>query len=337
MKIALSILIISGMLVPFSVSGGEYFNIGFDDWIGFGPFFLAADKDFFHGVSVRFIRIDDEEQRRAGLAAGRLQMLCETIGMFEAGRKTAAYDGKLIFALDESRGADAVLASEGINSVGDLKGKMVAGKWGSHSHHLLVAALAGKGMKLTDLGFLDTPMAQAAAAFVAGKADAVCTYEPHVSSALRGRPGAHVLLSSRDFPAVIVDVAIAKEELISARREDLEKIYEGWTKAVAYIREHPDESARIISGAIGISADEFTRMSAGLIFFGKEDNEKYFGVGTPCCESDAAATFNMMGKALKINGLTDTVSSGSQKIELSIVGSGMKISPLPATLEKQRP
>ncbi len=118
-KIALLILIISGMLVPFTVYGGEPFNIGFDDWIGVGPFFLAADKDFFDGVEVRFSRTNDEEQRRAGLASGHLQMICETIGMFETGRNTAAYDGKLVFALDESRGADAVLATEEINSLDD--------------------------------------------------------------------------------------------------------------------------------------------------------------------------------------------------------------------------
>jgi NitT/TauT family transport system substrate-binding protein len=336
-KVALLLLIISGMLVPSHVSGSEPFSIGFDDWVGFGPFFLAADKDFFHGVAVRFSRINDEEQRRAGLASGRLQMLCETMGMFEAGRKTADYDGKLIFALDESRGADAVLASKEINSVSDVKGRKVAGQWGSHSYNLLVAALARKGMKLTDLAFLDMPMAQAAAAFVSGNVDAICTYEPHVFSALRGRPGAHVLLSSGDFPGVVVDVAIAKKDLISVRREDLEKIYEGWTKAVAYMREHPDESARIIAGAIGTSADEFTMMSAGLSFLGKEENEKYFGVATPCCESDAAAMFNLMGRALTINGLTDAVSPGSEKIDFSIVGSGIKISPLPGTSEKQRP
>ena len=323
-RIALTILIISGMLVPFSVYGGEPFNIGFDDWIGVGPFFLAADKDFFQGVEVRFSRINDEEQRRAGLASGRLQMICETIGMFETARNTAAYDGKLVFALDESRGSDAVLTTEGINSLGDLKGRRMTGQRGSHSHHLLVAALARKGMKMTDLAFLDMPVAQASATFVSGKAEAVCTYEPHVISTLRGRPGAHVILSSTDFPGVIVDVAIAKEELISARRDDLEKIYAGWTKAVAYIREHLDESAKIIAAAIGISAEDFTAMSAGIRFFGKEDNEKYFGVRTPCCESDAAAMFNMMGKALQINGLTDTVSPGSQKIDLSIVGSGYR-------------
>ena len=336
-KAVLLTLIITGMLVPFSVSGGEPFNIGFDDWIGFGPFFLAAEKDFFSGVAIRFIRINDEEQRRAGLASGRLQMLCETIGMFEAGRKTADYDGKLIFALDESKGADAVLATVDINSVTDLKGRKVAGQLGSHSYNLLVAAMARNNMKLSDLVFLDMPMAQAMAAFVSGNADALCAYEPHIFSALKGRPSAHELLSSKEFPGVIMNVAIAKEELISARREDLEKIYEGWTKAVAYIREHPDESAQIISKAIGISADEFKMMSAGLSFFGKEDNETYFGVATPCCESRAAANYNLMGRALKINGLTDAVSPASEKIDLSIVASKRIIGPLPDILETQRP
>ncbi len=335
-KAVLLILFIAVMLVPFSVYGGEPFNIGFDDWIGYSPFFLAAEKDFFHGVAVRFTQINDEEQRRVGLASGRLQMLCETTGMFEAGRK-ADYDGKLIFALDESKGADAMLASKDINSATDLKGRKIAGQRGSHSYNLLVAALVRKGMKLNDVFFLDMPMAEAVAAFVSGGADAICTHEPHIFSALKSRRDAHVLFSSRDFPGVIVDAAIANEKLISARREDLEKVYNGWTEAVAYIREHPDESAKIISKAIGISADEFKMMGAGLSFFGKKDNETYFGVATPCCESRAAASYNLMGRALKINGLTDAVSPASEKIDLSIIGSGRIIAPLPDTLETEIP
>lgn len=333
---AVILFLIWGMLVPISVSGGEPFNIGFDDWIGFGPFFLASEKDFFAGVTVRFSHINDEEQRRAGLASGHLQIICETMGMFEAGRK-ADYDGNLIFALDESKGADAVLSSKDISTATELKGRKVAGQLGSHSYNLLIAALARKGMKLNDLVFLDMPVAQAKADFVSGHVDAFCAYEPHVLPALKGRTDAHVLLSSGDFPGVIIDVAVANKELISARREDLEKIYEGWTKAVAYIREHPDESARIISKAIGISADEFKMMSEGLSLFGKEDNETYFGVATPCCESRAAANYNLMGRALKLNGLTEAVSPASQKIDLSIVGSKRIIVPLPATLEKQSP
>lgn len=313
-------MLVAGILQSTPALWAQPFDIGIDDRIGFAPFFVAGEKGFYHGVDVRFNRVTKEDQRRDGLASGRLQMICETMGMFQTGRNTPDYPGKLIFALDESRGADAVLAANGVNSAGDLKGKTVAGQYGMPSYLLLTASLARQGMRITDLNFLDTPLPEAVSAFVSGRADALCTYEPHISSSLKARSSVHLLLSSLDSPGVAVDVAIVKEDVISARREDLEKIYEGWTMAVAYLRDHPDESAKLIAKAVGISADEFRQMSTGLIFFGKTENEKYFGVEDTCCESDARRIFNLMGRALEKNGLTSSVSSGSEKIDLSIIG-----------------
>ncbi len=319
------------IFVPVPVFGAGPFNIGFDDWIGYAPFFLAAEKGFYHGVEVRFNRISSEEQRRADLASGRLQMICETTGMFQAGRNTSDYAGELIFALDESQGADGVLATNGIRSVVDLKGRTVVGQSGMPSCLILTAALARQDMRMIDLNFVDMSMPEAVTAFVSGKADGLCAHEPRISSALKARPGAHLLLSSRDFPGVAVHVAIAKEDVISARREDLENIYEGWTMAVAYLRDNPDEGAKIIARVLGIPMEEFRQTSAGLRFFGKEDNEKYFGVENPCCPSDALTNFNVMGKVLEKNGLTQAVSPGSERIDFSIIGTVKmkRTSPIP--------
>ncbi len=319
-KVVLFSILVTVVFLPTQVLGAEPFNIGFDDWIGSAPFFLAAGKGLYQGVEVRLIPIMEEDQRRADLASGRLQMICETMGMFQAARHTPDYAGKIIFSLDESRGADGVLAASEIRSVDDLKGKTVAGQVGMPSHLVLTAALAEKGMRMSDLNFMETPTTQAVAAFVSGKADALCAHEPHISSALKARPGAHLIVSSGDFPGVAVHVAIVKEEVISARREDLEKIYEGWTMAVAYMRDHPDESAELITKALGIPSDDFRRMSTGFKFFGKDENEKYFGVETPCCPGNALKTFNSTGKALQQNGLTNAVSPGSERIDLSIIG-----------------
>jgi NitT/TauT family transport system substrate-binding protein len=322
------------ILVSPPAQGAGPFNIAFDDWIGFAPFFLAAEKDFYHGVEVRINRITKEDERREGLVSGRFQMICETMGMFQTNRKAPDYAGKLIFALAESRGADGVLAANGIKSVGDLKGRTVVGQVGIPSHLLLTASLAREGMSISDLNFLNISMPEAVTAFLHEKADALCAYEPHLSSSLKARSGAHLLLSSRDFPGLIVDVSIVKEDVISARREDLENIYEGWTMAVAFIRENPAESARLIAKALGIQADEFRQMSTGFMFFGKAENEKYFGVKTPCCESDALLTFNLIGKALEKYGLTTAVSPGGERIDFSIIGTVRlkRNSPMPEKL-----
>ncbi len=318
--IVLLSILLTGILVPVPCPGAEPFNIGFDDWIGSAPFFLASEKGFYHGVEVRFNRVFMEEERRAGLASGRLQMICETTGMFQADRNRPDYAGKIIFALDESMGSDGVLAANGIKSVRDLKGRKVVGQSVMPCYLLLSAALAKQGMVMADLNFMETFMPDAVASFVQGKADGLCAHEPHITSVLKVRPDAHLMLSSREFPRAAVHVAIVKEDTIPARREDLELIYEGWTKAVAYLRDNPDEGAKLIARVLGIPADEFRQMSSGLRFFGRDENEKYFGVENPCCPSDALMNFNMMGIALEKSGLTSAVSPGSDRIDFSIIG-----------------
>jgi len=313
-------MLVAGILVSVPSLGAEPFDIGFDERIGFTPFFVAAEKGFYHGLEVRFSRVTKEDELRDGLASGRFQMICETMAMFQMGRNTPDFPGKLIFALDESRGADGVLAANGINSGGDLKGKTVAGQSGMPSYLLLIASLARQGMRMTDLNFLDVSMPEAVAAFASGRADALSAYEPHVSSSLKARSGVHLLLSSRDFPGVAVDVAIVKEEVISARREELQQIYAGWSMAVAYMRDNPNESADLVAKTFSFSADEFRKMSTGLMFFGKPENEKYFGVEDTCCESDARRMYNLMGRALEKNGLTSAVTSGGAMMDLSIIG-----------------
>jgi len=332
--IVLLLISVIGVFVPMPARGVEPFNIGFDDWIGSAPFILAAEKGFYHGVDVRFNRITKEDQRRTDLASGHVQMICETMGTFQTGRNTSDYVGKLIFALDESVGADGVLTTNGIQSVADLKGKAVVGQSGMPSYLLLIAALARQGMRITDLNFLDMPMPEAVNTFLSGKADALCAYEPYISSTLKARPDIHLLLSSRDFPRIAVHVAIVKEDVISARREDLENIYEGWTMAVAYLRDHPNESSELIAKAIGIPVVEFMQMSTGLRFLGKDQNEKYFAVENPCCPSDAAIMFDLMGKSLEKNGLTSALSSGGERIDPSIIGTVKikSISPFPENL-----
>ena len=57
---------------------------------------------------------------------------------------------------------------------------------------------------------------------------------------------------------------------------------------------------------------------------------------TPCCESDALKTFNLLGKLLEKNGLTNPGSSGGGRIDLSIIGGTVKIKKTSPVPEKKR-
>lgn len=296
------------------------FNIGFNEWVGFAPFFLAKEKGFFGDLQVETHFIALEGDKRAGLYSGQFQMICETMDMFQSNRDSADYPGKIIFGIDESFGGDGVVATKNIKSLKDIKGKTAVGEPGQPAYFVLLYLLNKEGMTLKDVKFQDMNSSDAAVAFIAGKVDVAGTYEPYLSDAIKKRKGAHVLVSSKDLPGLIVDVAIVSDEVLSKRRDDLKKLYEGWHKAVDYFEKNPEESVAIMAKAFKLKPEEFKDTISGLRYFGYKQNQDYFGNQTS--PGSAFKIFDEIGAILKANALTKEVATSNKKIDLTIISVG---------------
>lgn len=320
----ISIIIASLMVFSFGCRKREEepkpkapFNIGFNEWVGFAPFFLAKEKGFFGDLQVETHFIALEGDKRAGLYSGRFQMICETMDMFQTNRDTSDYTGKIIFAIDESYGGDGVLATKNVRSLKDIRGKNTVGEPGQPAYFILLYLLNKEGMTLKDTNFQNMNSSDAVAAFIAGKVDVAGTYEPYLSTALKKRKGTHILVSSKDLPGLIVDVAIVSEDVLSKKKEDLKKIYEGWVKAIDYFEKNPDESIAIMAKAFKLTPDEFKDTISGLRYLGHKQNQDYFG--TQISPGKAFKIFDEIGSILKANNLTKTTAPSSKKIDLSVV------------------
>ena len=293
------------------------FHIAFNEWVGFGPFFLARDLGFFGELPVEFHFIAVEGDKRAGLYAGRFHMICETTDMFQTNRDSQNFPGNIVFAIDESHGGDGVVASDKVTSLRDLRGKTVVAEPGQPAHFVLQYLLSKEGMTLKDLAIQQMNSPDAAAAFIAGKADAAGTYEPYLSRALEKRPGSHLLASSKDLPGLIVDVAVVKEEALVQRRQDVHTIFGGWCKAVAYFKQHRTEAISTMAKAFKLSAREFEDTIQGLRYLDCATNRDYFGSGPS--QGPLFSIFNQINKILLDNGLTSVVISADSRIDRSVV------------------
>ncbi len=294
----------------------QTFEIGFNEWVGFAPFFLAKEKGYFGDLDVKLHFIDLEGDKRAGLYSGRLQMICETMDMFQTNRDKTDYPGKIVFAVDESLGGDGVVAVAGVTSIKELKGKTVVSEPGLPAHFVLQYLLHKEGMTLEDVELKDMTSADAAAAFIAGRADVAGTYEPYLTKALSKVDGAHLLASTKDLPGLIVDVAIVTDKTLAERRSDVEVIYRGWCRAVRDLESDPEEAVRIMAKVFKLDAKEFNETRSGLRYINNKANRRLFGAEakpTPIVE-----TFEAVGKILKENGLTKALATGGKKIDLSI-------------------
>lgn len=292
-------------------------NIAFNEWVGFAPFFLAKERGYFGDLPVEFSFVALEGDKRAGLYANRFQMICETTDMFQTNRDAVPYPGKIVFAIDESYGGDGVVATEEIKTIKDIRGKTAVTEPGQPAHFVLQYLLHKEGMTLNELNLLNMASADAAAAFIARRADVAGTYEPYLTNALQKRKGAHLLVSSKDLPGLIVDVAIVNDNLMRERGGDVARVYQGWCKAVDYLKSNRPEAVAIMAKAFKLKPEEFEDTISGLRYFDCQRNKELFGNGSQ--PGPIFETFESIGEILKANGLTKVVDSPTSKIDVSIV------------------
>ncbi|MFW5681758.1 MAG: ABC transporter substrate-binding protein, partial [Phycisphaeraceae bacterium] len=108
---------------------GEPLRVGHDYWIGYSGVFIADEMGFFEdeGVEVRFTSFAGPGDSLPPLIAGHLDLNLTTLHNLAlvAGREGGP-PLELVYVIDSSHGADAVVAKPEIKSVRDLKGKKIA-------------------------------------------------------------------------------------------------------------------------------------------------------------------------------------------------------------------
>ena len=92
------------------------------------------------GLRVSFKIIDDWTEGAAALATGNVDVMLTTADVWAkdyAQLKARGFNGRAFVLVDWSRGADGVIGKQGINSIEDLAGKIVAFAPYTPSHFLL--------------------------------------------------------------------------------------------------------------------------------------------------------------------------------------------------------
>jgi len=255
----------------------ERLTIAFQRWVGYGPLYLAAEKGFFAAQGLELVFVDErlDAARRDAFKAGMLDAEAGTIDLLVSKR---GVDTPVVAVaeIDLSLGGDAIVAAEGIQRLADLVGKKVAFARDDVGETFLSFLLHKAGLSLDQITIVPTATDKAGQAFLDGKADAAVTWEPWVSKALT-RPGAHVLLSSKDEPGIIVDVLNVREAVLRERPAAVKALLRGWYQAVDYYKAHPDEGSRIIAPHYQLSPKQYRQAAKGLYWPTWEEARDRFG------------------------------------------------------------
>ena len=164
---------------------------------------------------------------------------------------------------DKSNGCEGLVATPDIKSVKDLKGKTVATQYYSVDHMFLLTLLEENGMSVDDINLVDMTIENAGNAFVAGQCDAACIWDPYFSKAKDA--GGTVLYSTADNPDLISDIVATSSKMIEEKPEVVQAMVKSYYEAVAYWKEHPEESNKFMADKMDVTVDEFESQMVGLI------------------------------------------------------------------------
>jgi NitT/TauT family transport system substrate-binding protein len=269
----------AALLTSGLAGAGEPLRIGYPVWVGYGPLFLAQEKQFFaqNGVELKMINIEDTKLRYAALAAGRVDGLAASFPSVTLYTKP---DLPLVtvLPLDESAGGDGVVAIAAVKSAADLKGRTVAFELGSISEFYLTYLLSQTGLGQQDIRAVNMRPGDAAAAFIAGRVDAAVTWEPWLTKAAKV-PGGHVLHDSSQTPGLLVDVLVFRKDVVQTRRAEVEALIRGWLQAVDYYKANRTESIGIMAKKVGgwlEKPEDFAETLNGVRYYDRDMLRAYF-------------------------------------------------------------
>ena len=257
----------------------EKIIVAYNTWVGYGPMFISKNKGYYEeeGLEVEFRLMEDSGSKGVALKTGQIQILATTVDSFII-QASQGVKGKIFLGADQSNGGDGIVAVKDVKSLKDLKGRKLGVQPGFVGHFFLLYLLNELGMETKDIEIIPLETGDAGAAFVAGKIDAAVTWEPWLSKA-KEKPGAHVLVTSKEKPGIITDVFVATDDWLNDpnKRKILKGFVNAWDKGVRYYREHQEDAVTIIAESFSLSKEEATKMLSGVILMGLSESREYFG------------------------------------------------------------
>ncbi len=299
------------------VDGKQPLIVAVNTWCGFAPgvYFNGGlnataesrfTKEF--GVPVQIVIMDNFDDSRNAWKAGKVDIICNTADVLPTEAPAMVSFGMKVFMqLDWSRGGDAIVVRQGINSVADLKGKTVALAIGTPSQTLIIQTIETGEVQYSDLVIKKMATAlDAAAAFKNGQVDAAIVWSPDDQDCLAAQPGSKVLISTKKAKFAIADIFYAKDEFIQAHQKEMKAFVSGWLKASAELNGTPAAKAQaqaLMAKSFNVPEAVMNLDNARFTTYG--DNVNFFNLKPTSCNgvkgeelyTRMAVAFNKIGLA----------------------------------------
>lgn len=266
--IALAVIVTPAGTPLFSV-GKPAIRIGVNAWPPCEVWYIAAERGYFESVDVELVRFSSwGDNMRA--------MYDEKTDITHATYFNAAYfadkgaDGTIIQVIDTIEGGDGFVVRAHEGNPLPFQGLRVGVEINTDEHFLLEQALRDFGMTLEEVQPVSLTAGEGIDAYLSGEVDALFTYSPFLETAIA--QGGELVWSTRELPGYMIDVLVARTEVLDEREAALATVLRAWHRSLAYIRENPEDAYATMAAVSGADPATYGPFFESFTFFSPEDN-----------------------------------------------------------------
>lgn len=217
----------------------------------------------------------------------------------------------VVCVVDRSLGTDAVLGGPQVRTLGDLAGRSIGVERSATGAVMLEAALAAAGLAERDVHLASIPFDELEAQFLAGKVDAIVTYDP-VRTRLLAQ-GATELYSSTAIPGRIMDTLAIRRAALAAKPAAVRAWIDAHFAGLEAWRTAPTAHAEVLAGRLDLEPGDVPAAFAGLELPDRAHNRDLFADGAAALRESATALGDAMIRARLLSAMPnlDRVFDGS--------------------------
>ena len=218
-------------------------------WPGYEYFYLAEQEQLGRpfGLQLKVQQYSSLVDQRQAFERGDVPALATTVPEAIAiCQEMPQRCPQLVLVLDESRGADRIVARSDLREPSQLRGRRVGLERSVLGEFMLVRSFGDKPTSLKELKLQFDGPAALVQRLQRGDLDAVVTYAPHDTPVLND-PRFRVLFSSKSIPGEVVDVLAVDPAFARQNPHEVKALIQIWWAARAFARRNPEQAVALMA------------------------------------------------------------------------------------------
>lgn len=261
--------------------------VAITSWPGYEYLYLAEQEQLGRpfGLELKVQQYTSLEDQRQAFGRGDMPAIATTVPEAIAiCQEVPARCPLLVLVLDESRGADRIVARRELQEPAQLRGRRIGLERSVLGEFMLARSQGDRPTTFSQFELkYDGPTALVQG-LQRGDLDAIVSYAPH-DTPLLNDPRFRVLFSSRAIPGEVVDVLAVDPAYAGRHPQQVKALVQTWWAARAFSRRRPEQAAATMAQRQQIPPAAFRLSERELNYPGPVDQPRLLAAAGPIASS----------------------------------------------------